>query len=49
MFAAFLRCRQVIAAEDKGGFLGIDYSRGPTKTFVIKSRQKQVDFVSFHL
>jgi len=33
---------QVIVAEDKGGFWGIDYNRGPTKTFVIKSRQKQV-------
>jgi len=37
---------QVIAAEDKGYFLGfhigIDYNRGPKTRFVIKTRQKQV-------
>ena len=39
---------QVIAAEDKGYFLGfhigIDYNRGPKTRFVIKTRQKQVGF-----
>jgi len=38
---------QVIAAEDKGYFLGfhigIDYNRGPKTRFVIKTRQKQVN------
>jgi len=37
---------QVIAAEDKGYFLGfhigIDYNRGPKTSFIIKSKQKQV-------
>ena len=39
---------QVIAAEDKGYFLGfhigIDYNRGPKTRFIIKTRQKQVGF-----
>ena len=38
---------QVIAAEDKGSFFGIEYNRGPQASFVIKTRQKQVGFSTF--
>jgi len=33
---------QVIAAEDKGSFFGIEYNRGPQTSFIITTRQKQV-------